>query len=68
MTPLDIILIAIIWIFVGGFINHKRNWYKDLTPSVDILGACFLAFVFAPLILLIVFLKEFIINEWKNKF
>ena len=66
MTPLDIILIPLCWVLIGGFVCVKRNWYKHLGRS-DKEMACFVAFLVSPVILLIALFKVFIVNEWHNE-
>jgi uncharacterized membrane protein len=67
MTPLEIIYTIIIWIILGGFICHKRKWYKHLcTASGDDVLAIAAAFVASPIVLIIVLVRLIIINNWDN--
>ncbi len=69
MTPLEIILLAIVWIFVGCFICHKRKWYKTKFSSYDSPPAelvCFATIAFVPVTLCIALFKEFIFDDWNN--
>jgi hypothetical protein len=66
MTPLELILIAIIWVFVGCFICHKRNWYQHKFNSKENEDVMF-TIALAPIALLISLFKEFILDSWNNK-
>jgi hypothetical protein len=60
------IMTIFIWIVIGLWINHKRNWYKFIIDSDDRKAVCSLVIIFAPISLIIVFFKEFLINPWNN--
>ena len=66
MTTLEIVLIAILWIFVGAFISHKRNWYEHLYSDEPALNICF-NLLAAPIALIIALFKEFILDSWNNE-
>jgi predicted permease len=68
MTTLEIILIIFLWIIVGFFICSKRKWYQSQAietkdPQSFII---IVAVIFAPINLLITFIKIYIVNEWIN--
>jgi len=69
MTPLEIVLLILLWIFVGAFICHKRNWYKHRANNYDDKEDAFIfcTFVFAPIALIIALFREFILDDWNNK-
>jgi len=55
-----------IWVVVGLWINHKLNWHKYEIDKDSREGRCFLTVFLAPVALIIVFFKFFLINSWKN--
>lgn len=64
MTPLEIILTAIIWIIVGCWISYKKNWYMDDYYNRE--ENIFTNIVLAPFVLFIVILKKYFINsKWQ---
>jgi len=69
MTPLELVLFLIVWVFVGSFICHKRNWYRTNnvysdTPQ-ELMVICTICI--SPVALVIALFKEFILDEWNNK-
>lgn len=69
MGTLVIILIVIIWVFVGAFINHKRDWYRKYKNHVDSdlrENKIAFSFMFAPIALIIAIVKEMILDDWNN--
>jgi hypothetical protein len=67
MTPLEIIFLIIIWVFVGSFICYKRNWYKaweSYDTSANLI--CLVTIVLAPATLLIAIFRELILDNWNN--
>lgn len=61
-------IIIILWIFIGLWISYKRSWYNNASiyfnvkqEYLGIIGNV----LFAPIILVIVFIKQFIIRKWK---
>lgn len=66
MTTLEIILIIIVWVFVGCFICTKRNWYKNEGVN-DFVIFCIGSIVLAPIALIIAIFKQFIIAKWYNE-
>ena len=54
-----------IWVVVGLWINYKRNWYrsKDKYTREE---SCGFNLILAPIALIIVFFKEFLIKPWNN--
>jgi hypothetical protein len=58
------ILIAILWIITGTWICYKRNWYRSEGRDDEI--GCAIAIVAAPINLLVVFFRVFIISSWDN--
>ncbi len=68
MTHLEIILIGIVWVFIGIFICHKRNWYKhydayDERKEVMIL----FTIICSPMALIVALFREFLLDDWNNK-
>ena len=59
------IMSIFIWIVVGLWINHKRNWYNGEDTDTRELSCAF-NLILAPIALIIVFFKEFLINPWNN--
>jgi hypothetical protein len=57
---------AFIWVVVGLWINHKRNWYKHEIDKDTREISCAFNIILAPIALIIVFLKVFLINPWNN--
>ena len=57
---------AFIWVVVGLWINHKRNWYKHEIDKDTRQESCGFNLILAPIALIIVFFKEFLINPWNN--
>lgn len=57
------------WLFLGGFICHKRKWYSNKRTSYDS-GDQYLCVVFtflcSPIALLISLFKEMILDDWNN--
>jgi len=70
LTPLEYTLIAMLWFVLGLFICGKRNWYtgyEDNSVGTDFnIFVCCVAVTFMPLNLLIVFIRVFFIDAWKN--
>jgi hypothetical protein len=64
MTALEIILIIIIWVILGLFICHKRNWYVE--EGTDANFACVFALALAPFNFTLTFFKVYLIDKWKN--
>lgn len=61
MTTLEIVLISIIWMFIGLFISYKREWYQlEQEPGVSVV--CNM--LFAPISLIISFIRVYCVNEW----
>jgi hypothetical protein len=57
------ILIAILWVIIGFWINYKRNWYaQEDVPSLS----CWTSVCFAPINLIIVLFKVFVIKPWNK--
>ena len=53
MTPLEIILIAIVWIAYGVFNSWQWNWYKDNIDNFERILAILFNILLAPIALLI---------------
>lgn len=67
MTPLEIIMLAIIWIAVGIYICYKRDWYPskgydDFEPETT----CIVMTILAPINLAIVLFRLFFMEKWNN--
>lgn len=63
MTTLEIVLIGVLWVFVGIFISYKRDWYKyeeenEITVFTNIL--------LAPGVLAVSFIRVYCIDKWNN--
>jgi hypothetical protein len=64
-----IIMTIFIWIVVGLWINHKREWYRGYNFEGfedERRFHCVMNVIFSPISLIIAFLKEFLINPWNN--
>lgn len=66
MAVVVLIMTIFIWIVVGLWINHKRNWYKYEVDKDSRENRCFFTVLLSPIALIIVFFKEFLINPWNN--
>jgi len=64
MNTLIVTLIIIIWIFIGGFICHKRNWYRNLNDDKEMNIA--FSFILSPIALLVAIFREMILDDWDN--
>jgi len=63
------LLIAILWVIVGFWIAYKRNWYTKWFDGVDSPPASLailVCVVFAPVSLIIAFVREMLIDKWNN--
>lgn len=67
MTALEIILLIILWVIIGTWISYKRNWYKGEYCPSDKDECILMNIVFAPLVLIIVLFKYFILGTWNEK-
>jgi len=73
MTFLEILLITIIWIYIGMWINKKRGYYKDMPYFIenrhDRHIALFLNIFLSPFVMLWITLKavyrHIIMEDWK---
>ncbi len=59
------ILIGILWVIVGIWIAFKRDWYKE-APNGDESFCCWVSVIFAPINLIIVLFKVFVIKPWNK--
>ena len=68
-TYLEIILLALLWIFLGCWICYKREWYKDGFNGYD--GEqqfrCIGAVVLMPLNLIWTLIITYIYEDWNNE-
>lgn len=64
MTTLEIILIVLLWLIVGLFLASKRDWYAEIGENSE--WFCFFAVLFAPLNLIITFIRVFCVEKWDN--
>ena len=58
-----------IWVVVGLWINHKREWYRGYDfyyGEDDRKLYCVMNIILSPLSLIIAFFKEFLIKPWNN--
>lgn len=70
------IILTIVWILIGAFINHKRDYYKHIAGNAsgehlkklkrDCVGICFINYLLSPLCLCIAVIRE-ISKPWNNK-
>lgn len=77
MTNLEIILTISIWIIVGFWISHKRDWYKgsrytsaEFMPNPtesDRILRIIMGILASPISLLVAFIIEFVIRDWENE-
>lgn len=51
MTPLELILMLIIWIAYGTFNAYQHNWYKDIEDPRDSAAFVIANICFAPIAL-----------------
>lgn len=65
MTTLEIILTIIVYLIIGVWICYKRDFY-DKYEEDNIPIIMFFATLCMPINLLIVFIKQFILNKWKS--
>lgn len=65
MTPLEIILFLIIWVFIGSFICHKRKWYRNQDDFSEEVMITF-TIMLSPIALIIALFREFILDDWNN--
>ena len=65
MEMIVFIMSIFIWVVVGLWINHKREWYRSEDKDTRE-ASCFFNIILAPIALIIVFFKEFLINPWNN--
>lgn len=61
MTTLEIVLIILLWLIVGLFICHKRNWYKEVDDSA---WFCFFSVVLTPLSFIVSFIRVYCVDAW----
>ena len=64
-----IIMTIFIWVVVGLWINHKREWYRGYNfegGEVDRKLHCAINIILSPLSLFLAFFREFLINPWNN--
>lgn len=71
MTILETILIASLWIIVGVWICHKRDWYKgdrfkEFNPGDERIYRCIMCIIVSPISLLTALFTEFVIRDWHN--
>lgn len=67
LTPLEITLIALIWLITGLFIASKRNWYYKVSSTTDErIFNNVIAVLFAPINFIITLIKIYFINDWKE--
>ena len=70
-TYLEIILLALLWIFLGCWICYKRNWYKEGFSGYSNSGEtelrCVGAVLLMPFNLIWNFIVMFIYQDWKNE-
>lgn len=67
MTTLELILSILLYISLGMWICHKRNWYNKSCDGLD--DSLFLngfAIAFMPINLIIVLIRELILREWDS--
>lgn len=64
MTTLEIVLIILLWLIVGLFVAFKRGWYK--AAGDDAGWGVFFSIVFAPLNLIITFIRVYCVAKWDN--
>ena len=58
-----------IWVVVGFWINHKREWYRGYNfqdGENDRKFHCAMNVIWSPIALIIAFFKEFLIKPWNN--
>lgn len=73
MTILEILLIAVIWIYIGTWINRKREYYTEMPHFIenehDRHIAMFLNVFLSPLVMLWIILKSVyryvVVEDWK---
>ncbi len=65
---LEIFLIVVLWVIVGFWISYKRKWYKNFSANEDFPPFIVIMIVigFAPLCLLIAFVREMLLDDWNN--
>lgn len=62
-----ILLISIIWLFIGLWICFKRDWYsKGKYEYPEPTFICIFSVIVMPLNLIIVFIIEFCNRKWDN--
>lgn len=66
MEMIVFIMSIFIWVVVGLWINHKRNWYKQLIDKDTREASYFFNVLLAPFALFLAFIRIFILNPWNN--
>lgn len=67
MEVVVLIMTIFIWVVVGLWINHKREWYTNSGWNKDkITDLRFTNILLAPFALILAFFKEFLIKPWNN--
>lgn len=72
-TYLEIILLALLWIFIGCWICYKRDWYKKgfsgyANNSGEQELRCLCAVVFMPFNLIWTIIITYIYEDWNNNY